>query len=62
MKKCSNENCIPTCEFCIYYRLHLVDKAQKSDGWCAIHRKEKAPYEMCEDFYCHIAYREDNWS
>jgi len=60
MRKCNDEYCVPTCEFCIYFRFN-VDEAKRGNGWCSYLREEKNPYEMCEYFYCHIAYREDNW-
>lgn len=59
MKLC-NENCIAFCDFCIYFSL-LTEGPQRGSGWCSIHKRTTEPHDMCDDFYCHIAYREENW-
>lgn len=55
MFKCS-EYCVPLCDFCIY-----LDNSKEGKGFCRIQRKEKDVWDMCEEFYCLLAYQRDNW-
>lgn len=52
VKKC-HEDCIPACDFCIYF---TVEKK-----WCSYNRKKKEPQDMCEYFYCIIQYVDEMW-
>jgi len=62
MKKCHSDYCIPTCDFCIYYNFNGNEEGHYTgNGWCSFLREPKEPYDMCENFYCNIAYREENW-
>jgi hypothetical protein len=61
MKKC-NEDCIPVCDFCLYYEFNADDEgAYTGDGWCSYNKKAVEPYDMCKYFYCSRLYRRENW-
>jgi len=52
MIKCSND-CIPVCDFCIYYDFNGDEYgAYIGKGYCRLHKKNCEPEDYCEDFHC----------
>lgn len=48
-----NTDCLPICDFCIYYKDagHGTDKFH-GEGICLKHNTETDACSMCEDFHC----------
>ena len=62
VKKCDNEDCIPVCDACIYFRIvPRYEGEYEGDGFCDRHMMPQDAHEMCDEFYCMIKYREDGW-